>query len=62
MERYTGLNSLDLPLFDKQVMELFISTKSLGVSPEDIGSEVGTFGLPEFGTKFVRGMIVESKP
>ncbi len=62
MEKYTGINSLDLPLFDKQVMELFISTKSLGVSPEDIGSEVGTFGLPEFGTKFVRGMIVESKP
>lgn len=62
MERYTGLNSLDLPLFDKEVMELFISTKSLGVKPEDINSEVGTFGLPEFGTKFVRGMIVESKP
>ncbi len=62
MEKYTGLNSLDLPLFDKGVMELFISTKSLGVSPEEIGSEVGTFGLPEFGTKFVRGMIVESKP
>ncbi len=62
MERYTGLNSLDLPLFDKEVMELFISTKSLGVNPEDINSEVGTFGLPEFGTKFVRGMIVESKP
>ncbi|MBR3994041.1 MAG: PolC-type DNA polymerase III, partial [Clostridia bacterium] len=62
MEKYTGLNSIDLPLFDKQVMELFISTNSLGVKPEDIGSEVGTFGLPEFGTKFVRGMIVESKP
>lgn len=62
MEKYTGMNSVDLPLFDKQVMELFISTKSLGVEPADIGSEVGTFGLPEFGTKFVRGMIVESKP
>ncbi len=62
MEKYTGINSIDLPLFDKEVMELFISTKSLGVSPQDIGSEVGTFGLPEFGTKFVRGMIVESKP
>ncbi len=62
MEKYTGINSIDLPLFDKGVMELFISTKSLGVQPVDIGSEVGTFGLPEFGTKFVRGMIVESKP
>lgn len=62
MEKYSGLNVLDLPMNDPGVMELFISTKSLGVNPEDIGSDVGTFGLPEFGTKFVRQMIVESKP
>ncbi len=62
MERYTGLSVLDLPMYDPDVMELFISTKSLGVTPEDIGSNVGTFGLPEFGTKFVRQMIEESKP
>lgn len=62
IERYTGKNILDTPLSDEGVMELFASTKSLGVNPEDIGSEVGTFGLPEFGTKFVRQMIVDSKP
>ncbi len=62
METYTGLNVLDLPMYDPEVMELFISTKSLGVTPDDIGSNVGTFGLPEFGTKFVRQMIEESKP
>ena len=62
MERYTGLNVLDLPMYDPEVMELFISTKSLGVTPEEIGSNVGTFGLPEFGTKFVRQMIEDSKP
>jgi DNA polymerase-3 subunit alpha (Gram-positive type) len=62
MEKYSGLSVLDLPMNDPEVMELFISTKSLGVKPSDIDSEVGTFGLPEFGTKFVRQMIVESKP
>ena len=62
MERFTGLNVLELPMYDPEVMELFISTKSLGVTPEDIGSNVGTFGLPEFGTKFVRQMIEDSKP
>ena len=34
----------------------------MGVSPEDIGSEVGTYGVPEFGTKFVRQMLVDTKP
>ncbi|MBO4949597.1 MAG: hypothetical protein J6E38_01105 [Clostridia bacterium] len=62
MEKFTGLNVLELPMYDPEVMELFISTKSLGVTPEDIGSNVGTFGLPEFGTKFVRQMIEDSKP
>ncbi len=62
IEKYTGKNILDTPLSDEGVMELFASTKSLGVNPEDINSEVGTFGLPEFGTKFVRQMIVDSKP
>lgn len=62
LENYSGMNILDVPMSDPLVYELFASTKSLGVKPEDIGSEVGTFGLPEFGTKFVRQMIVESKP
>ncbi len=62
LEKYSGRNILDTPLSDEGVMELFASTKSLGVKPEDIGSPVGTFGLPEFGTKFVRQMIVDSKP
>lgn len=62
LERYSGRNILDTPLSDPDVMELFASTKSLGVRPEDINSPVGTFGLPEFGTKFVRQMIVDSKP
>ncbi|MCR5352749.1 MAG: PolC-type DNA polymerase III [Clostridiales bacterium] len=62
MEKYSGISVLDIPMNDPEVMELFISTKSLKINPADIDSEVGTFGIPECGTKFVRQMIVESKP
>ena len=36
--------------------------KHFGVTPEQIHSQVGSFGIPEFGTKFVRGMLVDTKP
>ncbi len=63
LEKYSGDTSvMDVPMNDKSVYELFLSTKPLGVTPDDIGSPVGTFGLPEFGTKFVIGMIEEAKP
>ncbi len=63
LEKYSGdTNVMDVPMNDKSVYELFLSTKPLGVTPDDIGSPVGTYGLPEFGTKFVIGMIEEAKP
>ena len=61
-EDLTGLNASELPLGDPKVMTLFSSTEALGVTPEQIGSKVGTFGVPEFGTSFVRGMLVDTKP
>lgn len=51
-----------IPIGDKDTMELFLSTKSLGVTPEQIGTEVGTYGVPECGTRFVRQMISDVKP
>ena len=58
----TGEDPTKVPLDDKETMSIFRSTEALGVTPEQIHSEVGTFGVPEFGTKFVRGMLVDTKP
>jgi len=58
----TGVEPTEVPLDDKDVMSLFLGTEALGVTPEDIGSETGTFAVPEFGTKFVRQMLVDTKP
>ena len=58
----TGIDPTKVPLDDKETMSLFSSTEALGVKPEQINSPVGSFGVPEFGTKFVRGMLVDTKP
>ncbi len=58
----TGVNIYDVPVNDENVMQLFLTTEPLGIKPEDIKSEVGTFALPEFGTKFVRQMLLDTKP
>ena len=62
LQDITGINPTKIPLDDKETMGIFSSTKPLGVTPEQIKSEVGTYGVPEFGTKFVRGMLVDTKP
>lgn len=62
LEDITGIDAKTIPIGEKKVMEIFRSTEPLGVTPEEIGSAVGTFGIPEFGTKFVRQMLVETKP
>lgn len=58
----TGIDPTKIPLDDKETMSIFSSTDALGVTPEQIGSKVGSYGIPEFGTKFVRGMLVDTKP
>lgn len=50
----TGQDPTKVPLDDKETMSIFSSTEALGVTPEQIHSEVGSYGVPEFGTKFVR--------
>jgi DNA polymerase-3 subunit alpha (Gram-positive type) len=51
-----------IPIGDKDTMELFLSTDSIGVKPEDIDTPVATYGVPECGTRFVRQMIYDVKP
>ena len=58
----TGIDPTKVPLDDKETMSIFSSTEALGVRPEQINSKVGSYGIPEFGTKFVRGMLVDTKP
>ena len=62
LEDLTGINAREIPLDDPKTMQIFSSTEPLGITPEDIDCPVGTFGIPEFGTRFVRQMLVETKP
>lgn len=62
LQDITGIDPTKVPLDDKATMSLFQGTEALGVTPEQIKSKVGSYGVPEFGTKFVRGMLVDTKP
>ena len=62
LEEFTGINAMDIPVGDPDTMSIFSSTEKLGVTPEQIGTNVGTLGIPECGTRFTLDMIHELKP
>jgi DNA polymerase III subunit alpha, Gram-positive type len=62
LQDITGVDPQKIPMDDKKTMSIFSSTDALGVTPEQINSKVGSFGIPEFGTKFVRGMLLDTMP
>lgn len=63
LERFSDTSVLDVPMNDRSIYDLFLSTKPLGITPDDIaGIPLGTLGLPELGTKFVIKMLQECKP
>lgn len=62
LEDITGVNAQKIPMDDKATMKIFTSTEPLGIKPEDINNKTGTFGIPEFGTKFVIQMLLDTQP
>ena len=62
IEDITGKIATEIPLDDKETMSLFTSTEALGVTPEQINCPIGCLAIPEFGTKFVRQMLLDTKP
>ena len=63
LERYTNTSVLDVKMNDRSVYELFESTKPLGISPSDIGGcLLGTYGIPEMGTRFIQQVLLDAEP
>ncbi|MFD3445501.1 PolC-type DNA polymerase III [Microbacteriaceae bacterium 4G12] len=62
LQDLSGIDPKTIPTDDPEVMKIFSKTESLGVTEEQIQCKTGTLGIPEFGTKFVRQMLEETKP
>ena len=62
LEDLTGVCATDISLSEKETMRIFSGVEPLGVTAEEIGSTVGTYGIPEFGTRFVRQMLEATRP
>ncbi len=62
LETLTGLDPLQIRLDDPETLKIFSTPEPLGVDAEELGCQVGTLGIPEFGTRFVRQMLEDTKP
>ncbi|TQS75525.1 PolC-type DNA polymerase III [Ornithinibacillus gellani] len=62
LQDLSGMDPKTIPIDDEAVMKIFSGTESLGVTPEQIDCKTGTLGVPEFGTRFVRQMLEDTKP
>lgn len=62
LQDLSGIDPKTIPTDDPEVMKIFAGPESLGVTKEQIGCKTGTLGIPEFGTRFVRQMLEDTKP
>jgi DNA polymerase-3 subunit alpha (Gram-positive type) len=63
LQDLTGVDPLTIPFDDKEVLSLFQDTSALGVTKEELmGCDLGSLGVPEFGTEFVMQMLRDTKP
>lgn len=62
LQDMSGIDPQTIPMDDPGVMSLFSGTGALGVTEDAIYSKTGTLGIPEFGTRFVRGMLEQTHP
>ena len=62
LQDITGLDPKTIPLDDRETMAIFSSSAPLGCSLEALGCDVGSLAIPEFGTSFVRQMLMDTRP
>ena len=62
LQDLTGTNPLEITMGDPSVMKIFSSTESLNIKHDFSNNEIGTLGIPEFGTNFVRSMLKDTFP
>ncbi|MGE5390537.1 MAG: PolC-type DNA polymerase III [Deltaproteobacteria bacterium] len=62
LEDLTGIKVSAIRLNEEKAMAIFSGLESLGVSEKEIGTSIGTYGIPEFGTRFVRQMLEATRP
>ncbi|MFC0271331.1 PolC-type DNA polymerase III [Metabacillus herbersteinensis] len=62
LQDLSGIDPKTIPTDDPEVMKIFSGPESLGVTEEQIMCKTGTLGIPEFGTRFVRQMLEDTKP
>ena len=63
LEDITGVDATKIRLDDPEVLSLFHGLEALHIKPEDIGgTDLGSLGIPEFGTEFVMQMLRDTKP
>ena len=62
LQDVTGLDPKKIPLSDEKTMSIFKTDEALGISLKELGCDVGSLGIPEFGTNFVRGMLMDTRP